>query len=301
MPDLAGLRTRCGDWTTADLEKAIAGSSVVGDAVESFRRNVPTGSGVAFCASVAHARVAAAEFDAAGISAAVLTGADKREHREAVLEGLASGTVRVLCSVDVISEGFDLPDIRAALLLRPTQSLGLYLQQVGRALRPSDGKIRAVVLDHSGNALRHGLPSEDREWSLEGIQAAAREMTHTESGEALSVRQCLTCYAIHPAGPVCPYCGTEHPRDERIPRQRAGELRRLEAEEAARIESERKAQAKEARTLPRFVFEKMAKAKGWKPGQAGEAHRRHVEKKAKAAGLDGGSSIQQADWLQGKL
>lgn len=301
VPDLAGLRTRCGDWTTADLEKAIAESSIVGDAVQSFRQHVPSGSAVAFCASVAHARVTAAAFEAAGIRAAVLTGGDKKEHREAVLDGLASGAIRILCSVDVISEGFDLPDIRAAILLRPTKSLGLYLQQVGRALRPADGKTAAIILDHAGNALRHGLPAEDRQWSLDGIQAGARETTHTEGGEALSVRQCLTCYAIHPSGPVCPYCGTGHPRDDRIPRQRAGELRRLEAEEAARLEEERKAEAKAARVLPRFVFEKMAKSKGWKPGQAGEAHRRHVEKKAKAAGRDGGSSVRQADWLQGRL
>ncbi len=88
--------------------------------------------------------------------------------RDAVIRGLADGSLDVVTSCALISEGLDVPDVGAAILLRPTQSLTLYLQQIGRALRPKADGRPAVILDHAGNALRHGDPTAPRRWSLEG-------------------------------------------------------------------------------------------------------------------------------------
>ncbi|MFN4244505.1 MAG: DEAD/DEAH box helicase, partial [Tepidisphaerales bacterium] len=88
--------------------------------------------------------------------------------RKQLVRDFGRGIIQVLTSVDVISEGFDVPGIVGAILLRPTQSLGLYLQQVGRALRTAPGKEAAIILDHVGNSQRHGLPDDPREWSLLG-------------------------------------------------------------------------------------------------------------------------------------
>lgn len=258
IPDLAAAGNGRGDYTSVDIEAALEKSGVVGDAIRSFSKYVrPGGTAVAFCASKKHAEATADAFNAAGIPAETLLGEDDGDVRNGKLERLDAGVIRVLCTVDVVSEGFDLPSIDAAILLRPTKSLSLYIQQVGRVLRPvfaagfdlmtSAGRIasiaaslktRAIVLDHSGNALRHGHPLGNRAWSIVGEGTEARAAAKTEAGEDISVRQCPTCFGIHMTAPVCPYCGFQHPVDGRVPRWKAGELRKLEADE---LEDQRKA------------------------------------------------------------
>jgi superfamily II DNA or RNA helicase len=304
--DLSDVATRGGDFDIEALEKAIARAGLDGDAVRTFKTHFPTsGTAVAFCVSVKHAERVAAAFNDAGIPAAVLTGADKEAHRKRVLEDLAAGRIRVLCSVDVISEGFDLPAISAVILLRPTKSLSLFLQQVGRALRPAPGKLFAWVFDHAGNSLRHGHPESFRDWTLDAEQPAKRALTQTEDGMALTVRQCLSCYAIHATAPVCPFCGTEHPVDDRIPRWRAVELRELErAELEATDEAKRKAERKAqggARTVEQLTALFMrqganrwkAQARAKKVVEAREAKERAERETPLLPGA--------AEWLEGML
>jgi superfamily II DNA or RNA helicase len=263
VPDLAGVRSRGGDWTPADLERALARSGVVGDAVRTYGTTFPGGAvpTVVFCASVAHATAVSAAFRAAGYRFEVLTGSDRRDRREGVLAALAAGDVAGICTVDLVSEGFDLPDLRCAVWLRPTKSLGLWLQGTGRVLRPAPGKGRAVVLDHAGNALRHLLPTFPHQWGLDGVRARPRSQTHTEDGEALSIQRCPACFQIHETAPVCPHCGHEHPPDTRVPVERAGELRRLEEEEAARIREAQRAEEKGDKTIEDWL--KIARERGY--------------------------------------
>jgi hypothetical protein len=117
----------------------------------------------------------------------------------------------------LISEGFDLPRIEAAILLRPTKSTTLYLQQVGRALRPDRerGKTQAIILDHVRNWELHGLPDLDREWDLAG--SCKRNRSSDE--EEITTHTCKECFRIY-QGSKCPNCGTatksrgEKPRGE---------------------------------------------------------------------------------------
>ena len=97
---------------------------------------------------------------------------------------MRTGSIRVLASCEIISEGLDVPSVRAVLLLRPTKSLGLFMQQVGRGMRPAPGKQELIVLDHVGNVERHGMPALERIWTLDGVEKAAstEEFEHTGGG-----------------------------------------------------------------------------------------------------------------------
>ncbi len=138
--------------------------------------------------------------------------------RRDAIAAFRDGRIRVLTSCDLVSEGFDLPAIEVAIALRPTQSLGLWLQQVGRIMRPSPGKTHALLLDHAGNTLRHGLPTDAREWSLtDGLIVGCKP--------AASPRTCLHCFAVSRAGSIsCAECGCMFPVKPREVATVAGDL-----------------------------------------------------------------------------
>jgi superfamily II DNA or RNA helicase len=167
-PDLSRVRTRGGDYDAAGLRAAMDVPSITGDAVAHYARHAPGQPAILFATSVAHAEAMAQVFRAQGWRAVAASGETPPAERDAAIAGLATGAVQVLCACDLISEGLDVPAVSAVILLRPTKSLGLYLQQVGRGLRPAPGKKHLVVLDHAGNTQRHGLVTLDREWSLRG-------------------------------------------------------------------------------------------------------------------------------------
>jgi len=131
------------------------------------------------------------------------------EERDAILGGLTRGDVEIVCNAMVLTEGWDAPEVSALILARPTRSLSLYRQMIGRALRPSPGKTDAIILDHSGAVFEHGFPDDSIEWSLSTDHRAinrshnARKQ-HTR-GEALST--CPECFAIRLGGKRCGSCG----------------------------------------------------------------------------------------------
>jgi DNA repair protein RadD len=166
--DLSEVHSRGGDYALEELAAAVEKSQIVGDAVKHYTQYLGGKPAVAFCISVHHAEAVAERFHAAGWRAASIDGKMSKGIREGILLDLDEGRLDVLASCDLISEGFDVPEIAGVILLRPTKSLALHLQQVGRALRPKKDGSKAVILDHVGNCLRHGLPDWDREWTLDG-------------------------------------------------------------------------------------------------------------------------------------
>ena len=200
--DLSGVKTSRGEYDARQLADVMDRSTITGDAVEHYKRLCPTGRAVAFCVSIEHAAHVAETFRAAGIEAASIDGRMHKGTRAELLDDLASGRLKILTSCELISEGYDLPTLDAAILLRPTQSLILHLQQCGRALRMSPGKMEAVILDHANNTFRHGFPDEPREWSLEGRRKGAK----TKLNQA-PVSVCRECFAYYPAAlRKCPHC-----------------------------------------------------------------------------------------------
>lgn len=181
--DLSGVRMVGGDYAQGEIGRRMDKPTITGDVVAHYRRICNGAPAIAFCASVEHAKHVAADFRGAGFRAESLDGKMPDGQRKTLIDELGRGHLNVLTSCDIVSEGTDIPVVMAAILLRPTASMGLYLQQVGRALRPAPGKTRAVILDHVGNCLRHGLPDEDREWSLAGVVRRSREGNLRPPGE----------------------------------------------------------------------------------------------------------------------
>jgi DNA repair protein RadD len=254
MVDLSSIHTRAGDYAQNEVAEAMDKPTITGDAVAHYRQHCPGEPAIAFCASVAHAEHVAASFQAAGFSAASIDGGMEQDTRAQHIEDLGSGRLQVLTSCEIVSEGTDIPIVSAAILLRPTQSLGLYLQQVGRVLRPAAGKRRAVILDHVGNCFRHGLPDDDRDWSLEG-----RQKRPAASSDALPVRQCTECYHVHRPAPACPRCGWVYPVQSREVEEVAGELEQVDPAEIRRAVKREQAKAKSLEDLVA-----LGKARGYK-------------------------------------
>lgn len=263
--DLAKTRTTGGDYNTQDLHALMDRSEITGDAVTQYTKRCPGKPAVAFCVSVQHSEDVAAAFNAAGYKAASVHGRMPLASIRAAIAGLRNGTVQVLTSCDLISEGFDAPGVAAAILLRPTKSLVVYLQQIGRALRPvyADGfnldtrdsrlaaiamssKPRAIVLDHAGNALRFGLADEEREWSLD-----AKKKKAGVAAMALKICPANFCH-VSVWKKVCPHCGHVFAvvAQEREINTVDGDLTELTPKLLGRL---RKAEERAAKTYKDFV------------------------------------------------
>jgi DNA repair protein RadD len=186
--DSAGLRKRMGDFDTKQAEQRVG--TIMGDCLGHYRKHLSGQTAIAFCCSVAHAEAVAALFQSAGIAAASIDGTMDTGTRRELLQRLAVGDLKVLTSCALIGEGVDVPSVGGCILLRPTASVGLHLQMIGRCLRPQPGKT-AVVLDHVGNTLRLGHHLEERDWTLDGLRKRDREA-------APSVKVCPTCFATSP-------------------------------------------------------------------------------------------------------
>lgn len=254
-PDLTGVRTLAGDYAQGDLAKAMNKPSITGDAVAHYRKLAHGRPAVAFCTNVAHARDTAEHFRQAGYSVAVISGDSHQDERDQALHGLQAGDIDVVVNCQLWVAGVDAPAIGCIIMLAPTKSLTKYLQSVGRGLRTHPGKTDCIVLDHAGNAYTHGLPTEHREWSLDGAKKRSRQADDVEP-----VKQCERCYFVHTPAPVCPACGHVHPVKLTKLEQKAGEL--AELQEVKRKERQEVGRAKTIEELKRIADERGYKI-GW--------------------------------------
>lgn len=255
--DFQRIRSLAGDFNIKDLADVMDRPTLTGDAVEHYTKHAAGLPAIAFCVSVAHAEHVAQTFRDAGYRSFAVHG--KSPDRDALIAGLATGSVQVLTACDLISEGLDVPSVCAVILLRPTQSLALYLQMVGRGFRPAPGKYWLLVLDHAGNVLRHGMPEADREWTLEGIPRNKRQIP--------AVRQCPVCFAIHAPSRICPECGhTYHAAADGIRKLTAvdGELVEVTSESLGDPLPKLADVMKEARCWD--DVERIRQERGYKPG-----------------------------------
>jgi len=232
--DLSGCRTRAGDFVTSDIAAAMGQPTVVGDIVGHYRRLSAGKRAIVFASSLDHSRTLVQAFQDAGIPAAHLDGETPADERRDTLRRFATGDILALSNVSLYGEGFDLPAVETVILARPTKSLALHLQQIGRALRPAPDKTHALILNHAGNLSRHGLPDEPREWSLDGIDVRAEKT----AAEGPLVRQCPECYVIHRPASACPACGYSHIPESRPVLETAGELYEVTAETLPRRQSD---------------------------------------------------------------
>jgi len=250
-----GVGTRMGDFARAELNSAADKPTITGDAIRHYKKLASGRRAVVFCCSVEHSKHVVSQFNADGIPAAHVDGETDTNERDQRIAQFERGDILILSNVELFGEGFDLPAIEAAILLRPTQSLGLYLQQVGRALRTSPGKTDAVILDHAGNCARHGLPDSDREWSLSG-----REKRGGSAEPSVPVRICPKCFAAQfPGSMVCKHCGAQFESAARKVVEEDGELVEIDANH---IRRERLREQSQAKTFEELV--ELGKRRGHK-------------------------------------
>lgn len=213
VADLTKLHTKTGEYVTADIEKAMMKSTVYGDVIKYYKQLANGKKAICYCASINHSLETARAFTSAGIKAVHIDGKTSKAERDKIITDFRNGSITILCNVDLISEGFDVPDCEVSILLRPTQSLTLYIQQAMRCMRFKQNK-RAIIIDHAGNYARFGLPDDEREWSLKGKSKKAKP-----DSEKLNIKQCPECFfTFEPKKGtklICPKCSYIFPVNEK--------------------------------------------------------------------------------------
>jgi len=250
-----GVHTLMGEFVTHELVKRVDQPKVTGDAIEHYQRLTPSKRAIVFCLSLDHARHIAEGARAAGISAVMVDGGMDREIRRRVMQDFRNGNIQWLVSVNLVQEGFDVPAIEVGIFLRPTQSLGLWLQQAGRCLRPYPGKAHATLLDHAGNTIAHGLPADDRTWTLD-VSRPGR----STSAPTISVKICPACFAGQRSGKShCMNCGAMFPVEPRRVTSQDGELKELTPDELAA----RRLRREQGRAATLAQLEEIARVRGY--------------------------------------
>ncbi len=226
-----------GDFSAPALRDAAKRSHVTGDIVENYMKIAPGKLGVTFCVSVELAGETAARYRAAGVPAEMVSANTPELERAAILRKFARRELLQLVNVDLFGEGFDLPAIEVVSMGRPTASYGLYVQQFGRACRPMENKDRAIIIDHVGNVLRHGLPDAPRIWTLDRRERRAR---NKEELLQQPVRVCPECTIVYEKFHLaCPHCGhVPVPKSRAAPEHVDGDITELDPAVLARLRRE---------------------------------------------------------------
>jgi len=195
-----------GDFDKAQLEHEVDKPTITGDAVATYKKYAEGRRTAVMCVSIRHAEHVMQSYKAAGIPAEMLEGKMTNKEREGVIDRLRSGKTLVVTSVNLLVEGLDVKSISCVQWLRPTQSLIVFLQGCGRGFRTEKGKDKLIILDQTGNFRRHGLPDDDREWTLEGRKKGKKRKPDEEAD--VNIQQCKHCFHIfRPGVAVCPSCG----------------------------------------------------------------------------------------------
>lgn len=234
-PDLASVEKVGSDYNKGQLAKAMDRPTLVGDLVKTWLTIASGRTTVVFACSIEHSKHIVKRFREAGVSAEHLDADTPDGLREAILARVASGETTVVSNVAILTEGWDLPRVSCVVMARPTLSLSLYLQMPGRGLRPWLAKTDCIILDHAGNSLRHGLITDDREFSLDGVNRSAN------GPKPRALKTCPRCKSPVPTSlMLCDrlywddtICGHVFVAKKRVIIEKAGELRERGTEEKA--------------------------------------------------------------------
>lgn len=251
---------RMKEFTSKSIDEAI-GKIIFGDVIKHYRELADGEQAITYCHSIEASLKVVEEFNKSGIPSAHIDAKTPKNERDRIIERFRNQEIRMLSNVDLIGEGFDVPDCSTVIMLRPTKSLSLYIQQSMRGMRYKPGKA-SIIIDHVGNVHRFGLPDAKREWSLEGFKKNS-----SRNEPQLKIRQCENCFAVYQAKEKqCPTCG-HHPQVVRE--------RKLEVDESAKLQQIDKSEfefiidtrePKDCKNM-KELFE-LAKHRGYKPGWA---------------------------------
>jgi superfamily II DNA or RNA helicase len=218
-PDLSSIRTLGGDFDKEQLAMLMNHGSLVGDIVSEWHKNAQGRPTIVFAVDIAHSQSIEEAFNHSGISCVHVEADTALDVRQAHINNLRTGKVRVITNVGVLCTGVDIPHLSCIILARPTKSYNLHIQQLGRGTRPFEGKTDCLILDHAGNVTRHGFINEERECDLDGSK---------DKKERPSPTTCLKCFAVFFAsGPTCPICN-QTLNSEQL--RKARELKRVDGD-----------------------------------------------------------------------
>lgn len=262
MVDTSGLRVVAGDYVVSDLDRLMNERAIYGNIIESYRKFAEGERTIAYCVSVRHAMQTAETFNSAGIRSASLSANTPARERSRIMDDFRSGKITVLCNCTLLSEGISIDEISCVMLLRPTESVALGIQQMMRCMRYLPGKT-AKIIDCVGNYTRVGLPDEKREWRLD---KPTRKRELCDKNGDFFIRCCPECFLTFKTAPVCPYCGAEYPLHPReIEAHQEIELQRITAEENARIaEAKKQSRAEQGRAQTFEELVKLGRQRGYK-------------------------------------
>lgn len=216
LADTSNLHIKRGDYDSREVAELMEDRVIYGETIKNYRKIADGKKTIIYCASVEASKKTAEEFKAIGIRAAHLDATTPKELRNQIIRQFRSGEVQVLCNVELLGEGFDVPDCECVILLRPTKSLTLFIQQSMRSMRYQANKT-ALIIDHVGNVFQHDFPDAIREWSLSSKKKKQKS--------TIKIKECSVCYYCLPSNvKICPACGYEFTSQER------GEIETIDVE-----------------------------------------------------------------------
>lgn len=201
-------KSSTGDYTNQSIEQALK-NSIFGDVVENYIKITNGQKTILYAHSIEYSEKFADEFKSAGIKAVHVDSKTPSAERDEIMNDFRNGKIKVLCNVDLISEGFDVPDCNCVIMARPTDSLVLYLQQSMRCMRYQPNKT-ATIIDHVANYTRHFLPDTDRTWNLKGFEKKRKKQQRNEN--EIAIKECPNCFGVMESKTLvendfhCPYC-----------------------------------------------------------------------------------------------
>lgn len=232
--DLSKVTMSGADFNNEQLGEAMLDKKIYGDIIGNYRKLADGKQALAYCVNIKHSKKICELFNENGIPAKHIDATTPENIREQVIEEFKRGEFKILCNCNLISEGITLPECECCLLLRPTQSETLYIQQSCRCLTPLPGK-RAIIIDYVGNCYAHGMPTEKRIYTMQSgrIRNPSRE-------PEITARECSQCFRVYRGtSPICPYCGHDNGKTHKeIEQEQKAELERITAikQKQARME-----------------------------------------------------------------
>lgn len=267
QPDLSGVKITAGDYNEKELGEAVDKPQLIGDIVTNWRKYADGTPTVCFATNIAHSRHIVEQFQAAGVAAEHIDCYTDEAERAAILERVSAGQTLVISNVGILTEGWDFPACKTMILARPTKSLIRYLQMAGRVLRPSPGKDKALILDHSGTVQSIGFPTDDFPMVLDDGKPKTSSGSDKKQEEKKPAK-CPQCAYLKKGNGKCPVCGFL-PQKPNTTEHAAGELVPLTKKEKAK-------EAKLAGLNKQHVYSelfRMAEERNYKPGWVANQYR----------------------------
>lgn len=234
--DLKKVEMSGGDFNNEQLGEVMLDKKIYGDIIKYYRELADGKQSIAYCTNVKHSLSICELFNSNGIPAVHMDATTPEKKRDEIMNDYKSGKYKILCNCNLISEGITLPECECCLLLRPTQSETLYIQQACRCLTPQKDK-RAVIIDYVGNCYAHGMPTEKRIYTLDEKQPRTKNPSREPE---VTVRECKNCFRVYKGtDPICPYCGFDNKKTRKqIAMEEKAELERIEHVEKMRSRME---------------------------------------------------------------